>query len=286
MALVECPECANQVSDRATACPKCGCPLDPSRFQLEARHDTSTSQASAFRQPTAAQRHPILMFVLVVFGLALARSWYYVNVEFAPRTAENAKSSAAGTALKSSGVADYQARLKESEAQRKRSVSEGIASAKRLLASGTCPKAETRNALNSLSNAREGDAEWAEVFALLNKLKPCRIQIEREEAKARHDAETAAASAAIAGRELWARQAEKTMLGKGMEVDFILSGGSKDLLTVKWILMSKVQVYQITEDDSMREGSFLANLQKAGFRKVTFTDGYDYGVTYTLPSLK
>lgn len=28
MALIKCPECGNQVSDKASACPKCGCPLD------------------------------------------------------------------------------------------------------------------------------------------------------------------------------------------------------------------------------------------------------------------
>ena len=27
MALVPCPECATEVSDRAPACPKCGCPI-------------------------------------------------------------------------------------------------------------------------------------------------------------------------------------------------------------------------------------------------------------------
>lgn len=28
MALIKCPECGNQVSDKASACPNCGCPLD------------------------------------------------------------------------------------------------------------------------------------------------------------------------------------------------------------------------------------------------------------------
>lgn len=27
MALTNCPECSNQVSDQATSCPKCGCPI-------------------------------------------------------------------------------------------------------------------------------------------------------------------------------------------------------------------------------------------------------------------
>lgn len=30
MALIQCPECGNHVSDRATSCPKCGTPLQPS----------------------------------------------------------------------------------------------------------------------------------------------------------------------------------------------------------------------------------------------------------------
>jgi len=29
MALIKCPECSNEVSDKAIACPKCGYPLQP-----------------------------------------------------------------------------------------------------------------------------------------------------------------------------------------------------------------------------------------------------------------
>lgn len=32
MALITCPECGNQVSDKATACPSCGCPVDAGGF--------------------------------------------------------------------------------------------------------------------------------------------------------------------------------------------------------------------------------------------------------------
>lgn len=28
MALIKCPECSKEISDRATSCPHCGCPLD------------------------------------------------------------------------------------------------------------------------------------------------------------------------------------------------------------------------------------------------------------------
>ena len=28
MALIKCTECGHEVSDKASACPKCGCPID------------------------------------------------------------------------------------------------------------------------------------------------------------------------------------------------------------------------------------------------------------------
>lgn len=30
MALIKCPECKSEVSDKAKSCPKCGCPIDDS----------------------------------------------------------------------------------------------------------------------------------------------------------------------------------------------------------------------------------------------------------------
>lgn len=29
MALISCPECTTEISDKASACPKCGCPIGP-----------------------------------------------------------------------------------------------------------------------------------------------------------------------------------------------------------------------------------------------------------------
>ena len=28
MALIKCPECGKEISDKASACPNCGCPVD------------------------------------------------------------------------------------------------------------------------------------------------------------------------------------------------------------------------------------------------------------------
>jgi hypothetical protein len=38
----------------------------------------------------------------------------------------------------------------------------------------------------------------------------------------------------------------------------------------------------MTDGGSMSAGSLLANLEKIGFQRVTFRDGYDYGVYYDL----
>ena len=67
-----------------------------------------------------------------------------------------------------------------------------------------------------------------------------------------------------------------------MDVDVTLSGKYKDSASLQWPLMSKVTVHRLTDGDSMREGSLLANMQKIGFREVRFRDGYNYGVRYTL----
>ena len=35
MSLINCPECKNEISDQATACPNCGCPIEPQKVCLE-----------------------------------------------------------------------------------------------------------------------------------------------------------------------------------------------------------------------------------------------------------
>ena len=41
MALVKCPECGNEVSDRAVSCPKCGYPLEKKSSQ-SCEHNSAT----------------------------------------------------------------------------------------------------------------------------------------------------------------------------------------------------------------------------------------------------
>lgn len=52
MALIICPECGNNVSDKANACPKCGCPIESIISRLQAQeHDESEAQQVAQNVP-------------------------------------------------------------------------------------------------------------------------------------------------------------------------------------------------------------------------------------------
>lgn len=73
----------------------------------------------------------------------------------------------------------------------------------------------------------------------------------------------------IAARQLVVEQMEKRMLSAGHDFSFTLSGSEKKVLTVKYVLMSRPLVYQVTN-----ESDFLSSLRDAGFTKVIFTDGY------------
>lgn len=163
------------------------------------------------------------------------------------------------------------------EPERKRKVAEGLADAKKLVSDAKLcdtPKsiAETWGKLRLV---KKDDPEWREATVLAPKLEACRRKVEQSLSKGMQ-------TIMVGQRQEWAKRAEKAMLDQGMEVDFILSGDKKDRLTVKWVLMSKVAVHKLTNDGSMREGALLAQMQKAGFRRVTFSDGYNFGSYYDL----
>jgi hypothetical protein len=136
------------------------------------------------------------------------------------------------------------------------------------------PKA-IADAWNLVRVAKRTDPQWGQATAAVAGLETCRLQTERTLSRGMQQV-------MVAQRQAWAQSAEKTMLDQGMDVDFQLGGPQKDQLTMKWILMGKVAVHKITNGGSMAEGSFLRNMQKVGFRRVSFSDGNDFAVYYTL----
>src|ERR1039457_3938126 len=83
MPLVTCPDCGNQVSDRAPACPKCGGPIvAPARplqagdvllaaDALEPTTESYIEEAAASRVSVARQIAGGIVLVLIIGGLGL-----------------------------------------------------------------------------------------------------------------------------------------------------------------------------------------------------------------------
>ena len=67
MALIKCPECGKEMSDKATACPNCGCPIN--RIKTETEQDRINT-----REKNKGKNFlifgGILFLVSVVFGLS------------------------------------------------------------------------------------------------------------------------------------------------------------------------------------------------------------------------
>lgn len=81
MALIECPECGKEVSDKAKSCPNCGCPID--KFQNENDFPTYTVIAfsllvffgvSMIFLHTGWIMNSILMIATFVFSILSLRS--------------------------------------------------------------------------------------------------------------------------------------------------------------------------------------------------------------------
>ncbi len=67
-----------------------------------------------------------------------------------------------------------------------------------------------------------------------------------------------------------------------MNVTITLSGANKENVTLKWSLMSRAAVHKLTDGGSMSPVSMLGGLQKIGFKRVTFGDGFGETWSYTL----
>ncbi len=136
------------------------------------------------------------------------------------------------------------------------------------------PKA-IADAWELVNQVRREDPEWSAAVAVTPRLESCRRSVEQALSRGLQ-------KIMIGQREEWATNAEKKMLDEGMDVEFGLGGAAKDQLTVKWALMGNVAVHKITRDGSMRDDAVLAQMQKIGFRRVSFSNGWNFHVYYTL----
>jgi len=83
--------------------------------------------------------------------------------------------------------------------------------------------------------------------------------------------------ALILRRLFFAKLLEKKYLKEGYDVEIIVEGKNKDILKFKYVLMSRPLIHKITN-----ETGFLETAKNLEFKKVVFTDGFNYSWTYNL----
>ena len=71
MSLVLCPECKNEVSNQAAACPQCGFPLVPQSFEVEEPTLVRQPEVMVQRVTTVKKSFPNWVFVPIALGLVL-----------------------------------------------------------------------------------------------------------------------------------------------------------------------------------------------------------------------
>lgn len=80
----------------------------------------------------------------------------------------------------------------------------------------------------------------------------------------------------IADRAAFGDALERKYLSDGMDVTVTVSGPENTSIRISYVLMSRPLVYQLAN------GGTLQSLESLGFKKVTFTDGFDDSWSYDL----
>lgn len=83
-------------------------------------------------------------------------------------------------------------------------------------------------------------------------------------------------------REDLAKNYERKLLGEGLDVRVQLSGAAKEYLTIRYALFNRAWAFKLTDGGSTAEGSLLGAMTQTGFRRVTFSNGYDDTTYYDL----
>lgn len=165
----------------------------------------------------------------------------------------------------------------EQELEHLEAVTRGIRAANEVASDGsscTTP-VDIEAAWKDLRRVRSGDPEWQAASSAVRGLERCRAKSERELTEGLKQVMRDQ-------REATRARIERSFLDDGRDVRVRVSGTNKDRLTMTWVLFGRAAVHQMTDGGSMREGSLLRNLQDGGFRRVTFSDGYDKSIFYDL----
>ena len=116
----------------------------------------------------------------------------------------------------------------------------------------------------------QDSAEYNEARKFYGNSKKERAAIEVKQKKAQ-------AQALIQTRKAFAKTYEENLLQRGMNAYVTTHGQDHSVLQVKFILISRPLVHQLSNDND-----FIESLRAMGFKKLKLTDGYDENWTITL----
>ncbi|HEY0294621.1 MAG TPA: hypothetical protein VGC69_04700 [Bordetella sp.] len=72
MALISCPECARQISDKAAACPSCGCPISVS----EKMQQSTAAMNAPVQTVTLSKSRGVYIILGLLFGYLGFHNFY------------------------------------------------------------------------------------------------------------------------------------------------------------------------------------------------------------------
>jgi len=134
---------------------------------------------------------------------------------------------------------------------------------------------EIAEAWDNLQKVTRKDGLYSKAKIATNKLERCRKKVIRTLVKG-------GMSIMRNQRIEMANKLEVSFLDQGMDARVVAYGKNKERLKMTFVLFNRAWAHKMTNGGSMSEGSFLSNLQKVGFKRVTFSDGYDSSFFYDL----
>jgi hypothetical protein len=120
------------------------------------------------------------------------------------------------------------------------------------------------------ANVKKGDESYSKATKVVAGLENCRKLTIKQLNKTIENND-------VMVRKAFAKSYENNLLDQGVDARVNLSGAKKDHIKITFILINRVLLRQIEKD-----GELLAKFKKAGFKKATFSDGYNDSWYYDL----
>lgn len=130
-------------------------------------------------------------------------------------------------------------------------------------------KKEVKEAKAHLEAIKPSDPQYNEAQQLLPEVNRILPEVYRKEKELKKKADNLVRVGLLAHRKSVAKEFEKLFLEHGMDVYITVTGKENEIITFKYLLMSRPIAYKFLSDSD-----FYANLKKHGYKTVIFSDGY------------